>query len=67
MQLKKGSGKSTFSSFLHQLGFQVICQDEMGDRKACERATIGALLAGKDIVIDRCNFDEKQRKHWVGK
>lgn len=60
-----GSGKSTFSSFLQQLGFQVICQDDMGDRKACERATVGALLAGRDIVIDRCNFDEKQRKHWV--
>lgn len=62
-----GSGKSTFASELNQLGFQVICQDELGNRIACERATVGALLAEKNVVIDRCNFDAKQRKHWVGK
>lgn len=61
----KGSGKSTFASILSDLGLVVVSQDELGSRVRCERRIAEALLARKDVVVDRCNFDVSQRKHWV--
>lgn len=60
-----GCGKSTFADALAANGWVRICQDELGSRAACERDTRRALLAGRDVVVDRCNFDAAQRKHWV--
>jgi predicted kinase len=67
-----GSGKSTFcqrllqSSSPHVAAQLVrISQDELGSRGACQSATQAALSAGRSVVIDRCNFDEAQRKTWV--
>eukprot|EP00177_Eucheuma_denticulatum_P008300 GFKZ01015101.1.p1 GENE.GFKZ01015101.1~~GFKZ01015101.1.p1 ORF type:complete len:185 (+),score=19.66 GFKZ01015101.1:117-671(+) len=61
-----GSGKSTFASLISEdLNVEVICQDELGNRVNCEQLTVASLLNGKDVVVDRCNFDKTQRKHWV--
>lgn len=37
----------------------------MGSRKACEMHAKRFLNKKLSIVIDRCNFDEKQRKTWI--
>lgn len=37
----------------------------MGTRKDCEKAFTAALYAGREIVVDRCNFDEAQRRTWL--
>lgn len=37
----------------------------MGDRQRCEFECTQALLAGREVVIDRCNFDQRQRATWV--
>lgn len=37
----------------------------MGNRKKCEAACKEALLAGRNVVIDRVNFNEQQRAIWV--
>lgn len=61
----QGSGKSTFSSLLESIGLVIISQDQLGTRFKCERKIVRALLEGKDVVVDRCNFDTTQRKHWL--
>lgn len=43
----------------------MINQDTLGNRIACENAMKSALLENKRIIVDRCNFDEKQRSHWI--
>ena len=43
----------------------MLSQDVMGTRKDCEKAFTTALYAGRDIVVDRCNFDEAQRRTWL--
>jgi hypothetical protein len=48
-------------------GWVRINQDDVGSRSACETMSRRALLDGRDVVIDRCNFDVAQRAHWVGK
>jgi len=40
-------------------------QDVLGNRKKCEAACKEALLAGRNVVIDRVNFNEQQRAIWV--
>ncbi len=37
----------------------------MGTRKDCEKAFTEALYAGRDIVVDRCNFNQQQREIWL--
>lgn len=60
-----GCGKSTFAETLAANGWVRVCQDDLGSRANCERDTRRALLAGRDVVVDRCNFDAAQRKHWI--
>lgn len=60
-----GCGKSTLADFLATKSWTRISQDDLGSRPACERATRRVLLDGRDVVIDRCNFDAAQRAHWV--
>ena len=62
-----GSGKSHFASRLEEKSarFVRINQDVLGDRPACEKLARSVLADGKIAVIDRCNFDVKQRKKWV--
>jgi atypical dual specificity phosphatase len=59
-----GSGKSTFARKFFP-NFVYVNQDALGDRKACIEAATAALEAGKDVVIDRCNVNKSQRKHWI--
>ena len=44
--------------------FVRINQDELGNRKKCEKKAREVLAANKCPVIDRCNFDENQRLKW---
>ena len=63
-----GSGKSTFANSLVQgkpWMFVRINQDSLGNRRACEDLTRKTLAEGKCPIIDRCNFDVKQRKHFL--
>ncbi|ORX89323.1 P-loop containing nucleoside triphosphate hydrolase protein [Basidiobolus meristosporus CBS 931.73] len=62
-----GSGKSTFAKSLcsYDKSWRRVNQDDMGDRSTCERYTRRWLKEGRNAVIDRCNFDEKQRKTWI--
>lgn len=43
----------------------MISQDELGDRKKCEAACSRALAAGQSVVVDRCNHNMAQRRHWI--
>ncbi|KAI1315720.1 hypothetical protein EDD11_000428 [Mortierella claussenii] len=66
-----GSGKSTFAKALTKVfpEYVRINQDDLGDRVACEALTMSALQASnrtQSVIIDRCNFDQDQRKVWVG-
>jgi predicted kinase len=69
-----GSGKSTFARSLiaettkmpTQRKWQRISQDVLGSRKRCITVAERALANGDHILIDRCNFDESQRAHWLG-
>lgn len=63
-----GSGKSTFAKSLqHGMPFKYvrINQDDLGNRKRCEELARSTLANGQCPVIDRCNFDHAQRKHFV--
>ncbi|KAG0305676.1 hypothetical protein BGZ98_003756 [Dissophora globulifera] len=66
-----GSGKSTFAKALTRVfpEYVRINQDDLGDRAACEALMMSALQAKdrtQSVIIDRCNFDQDQRKVWVG-
>lgn len=62
-----GSGKTYFSTALciNFPSWRRISQDDLGSRPACEAAALAALKEGFNVVIDRCNFDKKQRRTWV--
>lgn len=63
-----GSGKSTFARSVQRgatSDWAVINQDTLGSRRACARAMADALGARQHVLIDRCNFDEDQRKPWI--
>eukprot|EP00538_Stauroneis_constricta_P000908 CAMPEP_0119554576 /NCGR_PEP_ID=MMETSP1352-20130426/7032_1 /TAXON_ID=265584 /ORGANISM="Stauroneis constricta, Strain CCMP1120" /LENGTH=307 /DNA_ID=CAMNT_0007601189 /DNA_START=23 /DNA_END=946 /DNA_ORIENTATION=+ len=63
-----GSGKSTFARALEQAmpyKYVRINQDELGNRRACEALCRQTIDAKKCPIIDRCNFDEKQRRVWT--
>ncbi|KAJ1978285.1 hypothetical protein H4R34_003259 [Dimargaris verticillata] len=62
-----GCGKTAFAKRLCELekAYVRICQDELGSRALCESVADKSLKEGKFVVIDRCNFDEEQRKLWV--
>lgn len=61
-----GSGKSTFAQRLQdEYGWVRVCQDVLGNRHRCVQHARQSLISGRDVVIDRCNFDRSQRRHWV--
>lgn len=61
-----GSGKSTLAQSLStQLDWTRVCQDDLGDRRSCEGRVERALREGKDVVVDRVNFDATQRQHFL--
>lgn len=63
-----GSGKSTFASSLEEAlpwKYVRVNQDTLGTRQACEAAARQALQQHKCPVIDRCNFNIKQRQPFL--
>eukprot|EP00808_Paulinella_micropora_P004430 g41439.t1 len=61
------SGKTSFAQKLVNEGdnWTWINQDSLGSRRACEFSVFEALLWGRNVVVDRSNFDEAQREHWI--
>lgn len=60
-----GSGKSTFAEELisqHPECWRRISQDVLGSRQRCIQRAKAALREGHHVLIDRCNFDESQRR-----
>jgi hypothetical protein len=45
--------------------FMQINQDDLGSRKKCEELAIQCMKEGRDVIIDRCNFDILQRHTWI--
>ena len=60
----QGSGKSTFASEINS-NYEYVNQDTLKNRPACEKAASEAFKRGKPAVVDRCNFDVKQRETWL--
>ena len=67
-----GSGKTTMSmEIVANRNWTRVCQDELGSRqrvykKAAAMLEEGRFLDGyRGVIIDRCNFDQSQRRHWV--
>lgn len=62
-----GSGKTVLSTAICSAfpDWVRISQDDLGSRPACEKACLLALQVGKSVIIDRCNFDKRQRKVWI--
>jgi len=63
-----GSGKSHFAQALSKVNpnrFVRICQDVLGSRAKCERASRESLSKGKVPIIDRCNFSPSQRESFL--
>ncbi|CAE7560921.1 pnk1 [Symbiodinium natans] len=61
-----GSGKSTLAARMQRLGWVVINQDTLGDRRKCVAAANDALSGGQKVIIDRCNVTRLQRRVWLG-
>jgi predicted kinase len=62
-----GSGKSTLSEQWMNANSKYVHvnQDTLGSRPKCLTAVRTAVLAGKVPIVDRCNFDAKQRRHFI--
>lgn len=61
-----GCGKSTLAKCLEAYGGWVrVNQDELGSRNKCKEKMSEALKLNKKVVVDRCNFDVRQRKSWI--
>jgi DNA polymerase III delta prime subunit len=51
---------------LHFLrGWLHYTQDAFKSRKTMESYCLEALWKGYNLIVDRCNFDSAQRKHWI--
>lgn len=73
----QGSGKSTFVRYLQQAAAMLdssshasrewvrVSQDVLGSRQKCEYICARTLAAGSHVIVDRCNFNERQREPWV--
>ena len=66
-----GSGKSTFARLIEEEVTDTarrwcrVSQDVLGSRRSCIVTAERALRKGEHLLIDRCNFDETQRAHWL--
>ena len=62
-----GSGKSTLSEQLMNVNrkYVHVNQDILGSRPKCITAVRTAVLAGKVPIVDRCNFNAKQRQYFI--
>lgn len=60
-----GAGKSTYCQRPELKDYVRVNQDEMGSKDKCVAVLSAALKDGKNVVVDRCNQDVKQRKLWI--
>lgn len=67
-----GSGKSTFSASIvqsmepeYRAKWVILNQDVLESRKRVEEEAHRHLQLGYSVIIDRCNFDVAQRRHWI--
>lgn len=60
-----GSGKSSLAARLAGKGYDVVNQDNLGDRKSCVQAVKDALAESRRLVVDRCNCTRLQRRVWL--
>lgn len=67
-----GCGKSTYARNLigrlpapYQSQWVIANQDTLGTRQSVIHVARQSLESGKSVIIDRCNFNETQRAHWV--
>lgn len=64
-----GAGKSTLVQKIKQFypndEFVVINQDKLGSKEVCIETMHAALEVDKNVIIDRCNINSKQRKVWL--
>ena len=59
-----GSGKSTICETTFP-DYVRVNQDELGSKDKCVELFSKALAEKKNVVVDRCNQDVKQRKLWI--
>jgi len=62
---KNNDKKSEKKAPLSMSSWYRVNQDEMGSRHNCEQRAKEAFLLGKSVIVDRCNFDLRQRSTWV--
>jgi len=60
-----GSGKSTIATDLEKLGWLRANQDELGTAGECQKVIAKALKHNNNVVLDRCNTMEKERKMFI--
>jgi hypothetical protein len=60
-----GCGKSTTARQFRAAGWEIVCQDELGNRQECEACVHQYLKEGRRVVVDRTNIDEQQRSTWI--
>ena len=63
-----GSGKSTFSRLVEKClpwKYARVNQDELESRQKCIARATSVLDQGLSPIVDRCNFDVKQRSHFL--
>ncbi len=60
-----GCGKSTAALHFRTAGWEIVCQDEVGNRQECEALVHQHLKSGRRVVVDRTNIDEQQRSTWI--
>ena len=58
------SGKSTYAKQKESEGFIHISQDIMGRFEYLKHFSV-ALSSGKNIIVDRMNFNKQQRKRFI--
>lgn len=62
-----GSGKSTLAAHIvsNFPSFVRVSRDELGSKEKCTIFAKSQLVIGRDLVIDRCNFNSSQRSIWM--
>jgi predicted kinase len=63
-----GAGKSTFGQLVESClpwKYSRVNQDELSSRQKCINKTKRILKDGRSPIVDRCNFDPQQRRHFI--
>jgi AAA domain len=61
-------GKSTFAKqLLGSASDKWVCvnQDSLGSWQKCQKVYRAELAAGRNVILDRCNFNSDQRGPWL--